>query len=806
MDIDSNNNFFNGSDEVEEKDNSLSFNECEDDEVKEEEVEEPKKGMYFSSKEEVYAFYAEYAKHSGFAIAYRSQNLTCDGEVKYFGIKCTRARNRTKRSEINPLEPSLSSKNECKARVRASLQMDGTYKLTTVVLEHTHDLVATDSRHFAVNKRIVTPVKRRLEVNDAAGIGVAKNFHSIVVEAGGYEALTFDERDARNYINNARMLRLGVGDAESVTHYFHKMQQQNSNFYSAIDFDENGRMRNLFWADARSRAAYKAFGDFVSFDTTYLTNKYDMPFAPFVGVNYHGQSILFGCGLLSNENTETFVWLFKEWLSCMSDAPPKAIITDQCRSMQNAIEIVFLEARHRWCLWHIMKKIPEKLRGYSQYESIKVAFSNAVYDSFTIDEFEEYWEAMIENFNLNDNEWLGVLHRERHGWIPAYVKDIFWAGMSTTQRSESMNAFFVGYVNSKTTLKQFVEQYDNALRSKVEKETKADFKSRNKLYDCLTVYRFEKQFRAAYTNSKFKEVQVELKRLVYCRANLIKQEGAVCTYHVREAIVVGEGTKKVKFVVYFNSTKCEPRCMCRLFEFRGIMCAHSLSVLIERSIYEVPTRYIVSRWRKDLERGYTCIPTTYTNFGSSLHPKLHDNYHNTLDEILDLATNDDAKHKVIQLGLMKIKDEVRTVQSSSASNVPCTSTLPPSNSTLPPSHTSPKGPPRINSTKESMTRNVRSPLVARRRGRPCTKRKVSKVDAIVNWLKEKNKKVRQGEPRKLSFPCMGVVQHTMYEPAPVTTSGDDIGSTSFVDLNIDGDPNLPFFFSFEVVIVREFRL
>ncbi|GMQ00854.1 hypothetical protein CsSME_00047748 [Camellia sinensis var. sinensis] len=213
-----------------------------------------------------------------------------------------------------------------------------------------------------------------------------------------------------------------------------------------------------------------------------------------------------------------------------------------------------------------------------------------------------------------------------------------------------------------------------------------------------------------------------------------------------------------------------------------------------------------------------------------------------LDEILELATNDDGKHKVIQLGLIKIKDEMRTVQSSNASNVPCTSTLPPSSSTLPPFHTSPKSPPRVNTTKESMARKVLSPLVARRRGRPCTKRKVSKVDAIVNRLKGKNKKanlgqkVRQGEPRKLSFPCTGGVQHTMYEPvppnqpyylpcmdatqdsiyvpAPVSTIGDDIGSTShtqagivnnissqslivpsnFFDLNIDGDPNVPFFF------------
>jgi len=166
-----------------------------------------------------------------------------------------------------------------------------------------------------------------------------------------------------------------------------------------------------------------------------------------------------------------------------------------------------------------------------------------------------------------------------------------------------MNAFFDGYINSKTTLKQFVEHYDNALRSKVEKETKVDFKSRNKLYDCLTVYEFEKQFRAIYTNAKFKEVQVELKRLLYCRATLVKEEGSICTYHVKEVVLVGEKMKKVEFVVYFNSTEFEMQCMCRWFEFRGIMCAHSLSVLIERCIYEVLDKYIMPRWRKDLERG-----------------------------------------------------------------------------------------------------------------------------------------------------------------------------------------------------------
>jgi hypothetical protein len=80
---------------------------------------------------------------------------------------------------------------------------------------------------------------------------------------------------------------------------------------------------------------YEYFGEVITFDTTYLTNKYDMPVAPFVGVNHHGQSILLGCALLSNEDTKTFTWLFKTWLECMHGHEPNAIITDQDRAMKN---------------------------------------------------------------------------------------------------------------------------------------------------------------------------------------------------------------------------------------------------------------------------------------------------------------------------------------------------------------------------------------------------------------------------------------------------------------------------------------
>lgn len=48
----------------------------------------------------------------------------------------------------------------------------------------------------------------------------------------------------------------------------------------------------MFSDDVRSRTVYRSFGDVVTFDRTYLTNKYGMSFASFVSVNYHEQSVL----------------------------------------------------------------------------------------------------------------------------------------------------------------------------------------------------------------------------------------------------------------------------------------------------------------------------------------------------------------------------------------------------------------------------------------------------------------------------------------------------------------------------------
>ena len=126
------------------------------------------------------------------------------------------------------------------------------------------------------------------------------------------------------------------------------------------------------------------------------------------------------------------------------------------------------------------------------------------------------------------------LYNKRIFWVPTSLKGLFWTSMRTTQWSESTNAFFVGYVHSSNTLKQFVNQYDVALRKKIENETLVDFKSFNTKLPCVSFFPFEEKFQQIYTIVKFKEVQAEILRRIYCIISLLTKEGAICTYHVIE--------------------------------------------------------------------------------------------------------------------------------------------------------------------------------------------------------------------------------------------------------------------------------
>ncbi|XP_044505676.1 protein FAR-RED IMPAIRED RESPONSE 1-like isoform X2 [Mangifera indica] len=611
---------------------------------------EPKRGMIFDSFDNLVQYYRNYGNKMGFEAIIRSSRKGDDGEVKNVTLACS-CTGKPRSNSRNAFKRRPVTKTNCKARIGVSICSDGKWQICSTVFDHNHELYdPTKARYFKKYK------KRKHEVNDRAGVRPNQKFNSLLVETGVVENFQLLRKDCRNYIETVRRLRLSAGDASAIQKYFLKMQIENSDFFYLMDLDEEGRLKNVLWVDARSRAAFKEFGDVVTFDTTYLTNKYDMPFVAFVGVNHHGHLMLLGCGLISNKDTKTFVWLFQSWLTCMSN-PPKAIITNQDEAMQNAIGIVFPDTRHRWCLWHIMKKLFEKLKGYCEYEYIKFSLQNVVYDSLTQEEFEERWNRFIDKHNLHNDAWLLGLYNERRRWVPTFVKDTFWAGMSVTQRSESIHAFFDGYINAKTTLKQFVEQYENVLHDKVEKEREADFKSFKSWIPCISTYAIEKQFQDAYTTTKFKEFQQELAAKLYCEVSSFKEIDSFMEFIVEEDVMVGESHRRVPFVVFFDETTRDVRCNCRLFEFRGILCRHAIVVLIRKQIFHVPEKYILRRWRKNINRCYTKVKISYDSWSTNLEGQRFDQLSSLFNTVADLASNneDDCNMVIEMINDMKNK-------------------------------------------------------------------------------------------------------------------------------------------------------
>ena len=179
---------------------------------------------------------------------------------------------------------------------------------------------------------------------------------------GGADKVPLSRMDCNNTIGRERKKYLESNDAQTLLEYLKNKQIEDPTFFYAIEIDEeDGRIANFFWADGQSIMDYACFGDAVSFDTTFKTNKFEMSFAPILGTNHHKQTIIFGAALIFNETIESFVWLFETFLTAMSGKHPSTIFTDQDAAMAGTVAYVFPNTSHRLCLFHIYVNVAKHL-------------------------------------------------------------------------------------------------------------------------------------------------------------------------------------------------------------------------------------------------------------------------------------------------------------------------------------------------------------------------------------------------------------------------------------------------------------
>ncbi|QHN79224.1 protein FAR1-RELATED SEQUENCE 5-like [Arachis hypogaea] len=232
----------------------------------------PKVGMTFTTLEDAGNFYRNYAKAAGFSTRVRSTNRK-GNEIKNQLITCSREEKW--KSKISPTEKTNPTAGlNCLTRIYIHTLNDvGAWIISKVVLDHSHPCCPSKAEMLKQHRELSMSIRCTIENNKEAGIRPSKTYQSFVAAAGGHRELNFIEKDVRNYITREVQNVSEQEDTKEFGKYLLRMKEKNQNFFFELELEEDQSIKLSFWADARSRAAFEYFGDVISFDTTYNTNK-----------------------------------------------------------------------------------------------------------------------------------------------------------------------------------------------------------------------------------------------------------------------------------------------------------------------------------------------------------------------------------------------------------------------------------------------------------------------------------------------------------------------------------------------------
>ncbi|KAK9667988.1 hypothetical protein RND81_13G026600 [Saponaria officinalis] len=505
----------------------------------------PSIGKTFATLDEGLAFYKDYAKICGFTSRLDSSK-TNKGVVTHKQCVC----NKQGESKHEGLKRKRAvTRVGCEAKINFIRLGTGEYEIYEFVEYHTHPMVTPDTMiHLKSSMNLNLVHKKMIMDNSRINQGPVKSCRMFKEYVRGYKNVGASledfkkiSRDVKKYIKEY--------DAQMLIETFMQKKSICPSFY--FDFEAD-------------------------------------PIA----------------GLIAKENVVSFTCLFENYLKAMGGCYPITLITDQCLGIKAGVEKVFSgQTEHRCCMWHIMKKMPEKVGStISRDTDFLKEITGIVWgDDIEPLEFEEQWKLFFfwskqwklitDKYELSENEWLTQIFEMRESWIPSYFRDTYLGGiMRTTSRSEFENSFFSHFTNPHLSLVEFWMRFQTAMDGQRWKHSKLTADSKNSSPILSTPLKLERQASEFYTPNVFYEFKEELK----------------------QAFADREKNKVYEVVSSENKFM------------------HILWVLNDKGFDEIPPNYLLSRWSKNA----SCRPI-FNVSGTSL--------------LANCASIDTRQHKISEL-------------------------------------------------------------------------------------------------------------------------------------------------------------
>ncbi|XP_074283377.1 protein FAR-RED IMPAIRED RESPONSE 1-like [Silene latifolia] len=325
-----------------------------------------------------------------------------------------------------------------------------------------------------------------------------------------------------------------------------------------------------------------------------------MAFTPFTGVDNHKRSVTFCAALVAHEDVDSFQWVLKRFLVALGGKESNYIITDQDPGILKAVPLVFKKARHRFCMWHIMNKVPTKYGVTREDYIVFIRKLNTIIWDEDIEaaEFDARWEEIGEEHGLNNIDWFKEMFSKRNQWVMAHCRDLeMGAVMRTTQRSKSENSFFKRFEGKSGTLLEFFLRFKSAMDQQRHTHKKLDNEDKHTSPKMETHLALEADGAKVYTHKVFKEFQEEAKYSIdTCKSRGFAEIDSL------EVTTVRDASRDRNYDVTYCPVTYKASCSCRMLERKGILCRHIIWIYSSNGVKTIPDEYVVNRWCKDALR------------------------------------------------------------------------------------------------------------------------------------------------------------------------------------------------------------
>ncbi|XWS51114.1 hypothetical protein CRYUN_Cryun12cG0148800 [Craigia yunnanensis] len=541
--------------------------------------------MEFSSEEDAYKFYKDYAKVTGFSVRKGKYQRSSNGTIRKRNFLCSSEGFRLNKPNSNAVGYiRKETRTGCEAMVQITNE-DETWMISRLVLEHNHILKGSSHRHIGSRTHNLQTSEDHLTKHTIRKA-------EMVQKAGDITGAKFCNADYSSYLGYQNLCSLNPEDVQGLINYLKQLQLEDPSFFYTLQVDAKSSLTNLFWRDGRSKMDYHYFGDVIVLDTTFRIGLQSMICVPFLGLNHHRQYVMLGCALLLDESKNSFMWLFGTLMAAMGGQQPKTILTNECQAMADAIKEILPDTQHHLGMWYIQQTAAEHLSELYQQSGFKNFFNRCIFGCQSEEEFDFLWDSLMEKSNQRENECLKTLHMLRKKWSPVFTKSTFSAGLQSTDDCKTIRTVFQNLMREKMTLLKFAQQYQKVAKEQRKNVLDEDLCC-NKTSPLMILKGsiLEKQAADVYTCTMFKLFQEELRGCLSVAIEDMGGSGTVAVFKLKE-----EGQKDN--IVQFCDSLNQIRCSCKKYESVGILCVHILKVLNTKNVFQLPSQYIMKRWMK----------------------------------------------------------------------------------------------------------------------------------------------------------------------------------------------------------------